>query len=724
MRERLHLVIRGAVQGVGFRPFIFRLAAEMALKGWVLNSSQGVFLEVEGERPALQAFLVRIEREKPPASIIQGLEPTFLDPVGYGEFEIRHSVDEGGKTALVLPDIATCRECRREIFDCDDRRYQYPFTNCTHCGPRYTIIQALPYDRAATTMSRFRMCDACRTEYEDPMNRRFHAQPNACPDCGPHLEFWGETGEAFSSRHEALLMAAQTVRGGGIVAVKGLGGFHLIVDARNEAGVRRLRERKRREEKPFALMYPTFHSVHRHCRVSDLEERLLRSPESPIILLERTGPWVGREIAPSVAPRNPNLGVMLPYTPLHLILMAELGFPVVATSANLSDEPICTDPKEALSRLGGIADAFLVHNRPIHRHADDSVVRVMMGREMVVRRARGYAPLPIQLSDPAPALLAVGGQLKNNVAISVGRNVFVSQHVGDLETREALDSFERVIRDLAALYEMKPERIACDMHPDYASTGYAKSIGPPVVHVQHHYAHVTSCAAENRLEGPLLGVAWDGTGYGGDGTIWGGEFLRIAGPSFRRVASLRTFRLPGVEKAVREPRRSALGLLHEIYGESAFGKPSLKTIQSFNGPELRLLRQMLMRGVQSPQTSSAGRLFDALASLVGLRQRCSFEGQAAMELEFSIPRRGCDESYSFGVLPVSSQGAADGPELRVDWEPMVREVIQDLEKGTQAGLISARFHNMLAEVIVEVAERTGEERVVLSGGCFQNKYLT
>ena len=496
---RLKLTVRGAVQGVGFRPFIYRLATGAGLAGWVNNSPQGVFIEVEGPRPALETFLLRLESERPPRSSIQSLEASWLDPVGYAAFEIRQSEVGGAKTALVLPDIATCPDCLAEIFDPHNRRYGYPFTNCTNCGPRFSIIESLPYDRANTSMKRFLMCPQCQAEYNDPLDRRFHAQPNACPACGPQLELWDRKGKplpapargappvASEASREALLAAAEAIRQGQIVAVKGLGGFHLMVAAHNDEAVRRLRELKHREEKPFALMFPSLPAVKAACEVSPLEERLLRSPEAPIVLLRLHASRITHHVSAlssSLAPGNPNLGVMLPYTPLHHLLMSALGFPVVATSGNLSDEPICTDEHEALERLGGIADLFLVHNRPIVRHVDDSIARVMMGRELVLRRARGYAPLPIQLPPSighrpwaiGDSVLAVGAHLKNTVALSVGRQVFISQHIGDLETAQSFDAFRRVIADFQNLYESQPAIIAADAHPDYLSTKYARDL--------------------------------------------------------------------------------------------------------------------------------------------------------------------------------------------------------------------------------------------------------
>jgi hydrogenase maturation protein HypF len=715
MIQRAHIAIRGAVQGVGFRPFVYRLATELRLKGWVANSAQGVFVEVEGEKSRLDDFLIRLGKEKPSRSSIQSLECSLLDPAGFGRFEIRESRSSGRITALVLPDIATCADCQREIFDSTDRRHLYPFTNCTNCGPRFTIIESLPYDRANTTMKKFAMCEECKEEYENPLDRRFHAQPNACPKCGPHLELWDERGKLLSARQRAVLEAAEALRAGRIVAVKGLGGFHLVVDTRDDRAVLRLREKKRREEKPFALLYSSLQAIKGDCEVSSLEERLLLSPESPIVLLRRKGALNG--IAPSVAPRNPNLGVMLPYTPLHHILMRELGFPVVATSGNLSDEPICTDEVEALERLRGIADLFLVHDRPIARPVDDSVVRIVMGRELVLRRARGYAPLPVCPKEEAPPLLAVGGHLKNTIAMTAGRNVFISQHIGDLETEKAFEAFQKIIRSFQTLYGVRPDQVVCDMHPDYLSTSYAKGQGENFVAVQHHHAHVASCMAENELEGQVLGVAWDGSGYGTDGTLWGGEFLLTDGPTFKRAASFRKFPLPGSSRAIKEPRRAALGLLYELFGEGVFEQENLPPLNSFTASEKNLLRQMLKKGVGAPLTSSVGRLFDAVASIVGLRQCVYFEGQAAMELEFAIRDEKSDESYPFGLTD-------HGGLILVDWEPMVLAVLDDIKRTVPVSIVSAKFHNTLAKVIVDIARWVGEERVVLTGGCFQNRYLT
>ena len=794
---RLKIAVRGAVQGVGFRPFVYRLANELGLAGWVNNSLQGVFLEVEGRRADAEQFLLRLETEKPPRSSIQSLESSWLDPAGYTYFEIRKSRNNGSRTAIVLPDIATCPDCLREIFDPANRRHLYPFTNCTNCGPRFSIIESLPYDRANTSMKEFAMCPECQAEYNNPDDRRFHAQPNACPKCGPHLEFWrsgvrqsaadplysGNQPRCAERGHEALVVAADAIRHGQIVALKGIGGFQLIVDARNEEAVLRLRERKQREEKPFALMFSSMESVKADCEVSSLEERLLRSPEAPIVLLRRLS-TLNSQLSTAVAPRNPNLGVMLPCSPLHHLLMSEIGVHVVATSGNLSDEPICIDEREALERLAGIADVFLVHNRPIVRPVDDSVVRVMLDREMVLRRARGYAPLPIQIknvgaevtrlapelktkdselktqSEPphvgaCKSILAVGAHFKNAVALSVGPQIFVSQHIGDLETVQSYDAFVRVIGDFQRLYDSRPEVIAMDAHPDYLSTKFARdfvaqaslhagSYGIPAaslgaelgcsanpqagsrryVSVQHHLAHVFACMAENDIEPPLLGVAWDGTGYGLDGTVWGGEFFHITETSSNRVAHFRQFRLPGGDKAVKDPRRSAIGLLYEIFAEGVFEKTDLAPVSAFSESELAALKAMLKGNVNSPLTSSVGRLFDAVAALTGLRQQIRFEGQAAMELEFALDGVGTEERYELPLVTRHSPPATLHPPLLLDWSPMIEAILADVKRGVPVAKISAKFHNALAEAIVAMAKRAGERRVVLSGGCFQNRYLT
>ena len=741
-RQRLRVEVQGAVQGVGFRPFVYRLALELALAGWVINDTRGVFIEVEGPPAALRQFLERLAADKPPRAQIQSIDSEWLPPADYDRFEIRHSDSGGRKTVLVLPDVATCDDCLAEILDGGDRRYRYPFTNCTNCGPRFSIIQELPYDRPNTTMSRFVMCPACQAEYQDPLDRRFHAQPNACPVCGPSLALYsrpepaGSPGEELRAplggaagtdlwpvtarRENALRQAVEALLAGQIVAVKGLGGFHLMADATNAGAVARLRQRKPRQDKPFALMVRSLDQARTLCQVSPQAGALLASAEAPIVLLPRRP---GAPVAANGAPGNPPRGILLPYTPLHHLLLAQVDRPLVATSGNLSDEPICIDEHEAIDRLGHIADLFLVHNRPIVRHVDDSVAWLLLDEPRLLRRARGYAPLPVLLSAPAPTILAVGAHLKNTIALSLGRQVFISQHIGDLETPEALAAFERVIADFLRLYEAQPEAIAHDLHPDYLSTRWAEQAvdrfgpagRPRLVGVQHHHAHLAACLAENSISGPALGVTWDGTGYGPDGTVWGGEFLRGDAAGYERVAHLRPFRLPGGDAAVKEPRRVALALLWELYGEAALERTDLAPIRSFRPAELRLLGRMLAQGVNAPITTSAGRLFDGAAALLDLGQQLSFEGQAAMALEFAA------DPAEAGAYPIDLGGT--GP-LVLDWQPLIEAILADLARAVDPAVMAARFHNALVEAIVAVAGRVGEARVALTGGCFQNRLLT
>ncbi len=716
MKEALHITILGAVQGVGFRPFVYRLAKAFRLNGWVMNSSQGVFIEVEGSKVLLEQFLLSLEREKPEIAAIHNLEYSFHDPKGYSSFQINPSEIKGKKTACILPDIATCSDCLEELLNPNNRRYQYPFINCTNCGPRFSIIKGLPYDRPNTTMKEFAMCNECSQEYENPEDRRFHAQPNACHRCGPKIALWDTRGDTIAGNSKIIEKAAKALKEGKILAFKGIGGFQLMVDSENERAVDLLRKRKHRFEKPFALMYPVLEMIKRDCKVSELEARLLQSPAAPIVLLEKKlKEGMDTGLAKNITFKNPNLGVMLPYTPLHHVLLRELGFPVVATSGNLSDEPICADEDEALERLNGIADIFLVHDRPIARHVDDSVVRVVAGREQVLRRARGYAPLPLHLPQEVKPMIAVGAHLKNTVAISTDKEIFTSQHIGDLETAEAYAAFKNVIKDFKDLYQITPEAVICDLHPEYLSTKHAHELNIKMIPVQHHYAHVLACMADNEIEGPVLGVSWDGTGLGTDNTIWGGEFLVCGNGTFERVGHLRSFKLPGGETAIRQPCRTALGMLYEIFGNEVFQQKELVPIAHFTQKELSLMEQMMLKNLNSPVTSSAGRLFDAVAAIIGLRQQIEYEGQAAMELEFAIQSKP-EETYPFKIDP--------GLTAIIDWEPMILEIVEDVGKQVPAGIISAKFHNALTEIIVRMAERTGKLKVVLTGGCFQNKYLT
>jgi hydrogenase maturation protein HypF len=711
---RAKIFVRGAVQGVGFRPFVFRLANDLRLGGSVSNSSEGVAIDAEGETEDVEKFLNRLQHEPPPNARIRDLDFSFVEPVGVQQFEIRESTGAGKKTAEVLPDIATCDDCLREIFDPANRRYLYPFTNCTNCGPRFTIIESLPYDRANTSMKHFAMCPECEREYNDPTNRRFHAQPNACPVCGPRVELIDHK-ERLDQQHSAIALAAHMIRIGKIVAVKGIGGFHLLVDAANDHAIQRLRERKRREERPFAVMFPTLDSVRSVCEISQLAEDILCSPKCPIVLLPLADAQTHRlTISPNIAPNNPTLGVMLPYSPLHHIIMRELNMPVVATSGNVTDEPICTDEVEARERLRNIADFFLVHNRPIIRHADDSVVRVVLDREMIIRAGRGYAPISISVAQSKHTILAVGAHLKNTVALQHGDTAIISQHIGDLETKQANCAFQKIAADLQIFYDAKPEFIACDLHPDYSSSRFAREQNCPVSQVQHHHAHILSCLADNEVEPPVLGVAWDGTGLGTDGTIWGGEFLHVTNKGFDRVAHLRSFRLPGGDPAIKKPARSAIGLLYEIFGKEMQRNADSPPLVHTPPQELNVLLNMLERATNAPMTSSIGRLFDAVASLIGLRHASSFEGQAAMELEFASEPNVTDD-YPFSII--------DDKPIVLDWQQTIIAILNDLARNVPTKTIAAKFHNTLVEMIVEIATRIGEKTVALSGGCFQNKLL-
>ena len=713
--KRLRLVVRGAVQGVGFRPFVYRLAKRFGLTGWVINATDGVYIEVEGREDILKDFERAIVEEKPPVSFIQAIERSWLERVGYTEFTIRKSEEEGEKTVLILPDIATCKDCMVEVFDPKDRRYRYPFTNCTNCGPRFTIIESLPYDRPNTTMKIFKMCEACSREYEDPSDRRFHAQPNACPVCGPQVELWDHGGRVKKIGDDAMREAVKLLKDGKILAVKGLGGFHVMVDPFSVKSVELLRKRKPRKEKPYALMFPDLETVKKHCYVTEREEEELTSPVAPILLLRKREE---SNIPDIVAPGNPYLGVMLPYTPLHHILLKDLGKPVIATSGNLSDEPIITDEREAIQRLKNVVDLFLVHTRPIKRHADDSIERVLGNRTVILRRARGLAPFPIRVKMSLQRVLAFGGHLKNTFALGIGENVFISQHIGDLETRESLKVFLREIEDFRRLFDFDPEVLACDMHPRYLSSQIAQEMaereGIPLVKVQHHHAHLVSCMVENDVEEAILGITWDGTGYGLDGTVWGGEFLFGDFSEFKRVAHFRTFPLLGGDKAIKEPRRVALGLLFEIYQDGVFEEfPSLK--EHFTEEERRVFLNALKAKVNTPLTSSVGRMFDAVASILGVRQRITFEGQAAMELEFRAMR-----TDGGPIFPYELKGKEP---VVIDWWPLIHALIEERKKGTPVELLARGFHRTLAHIIKDVALSLGSKRVALTGGVFQNVVL-
>jgi hydrogenase maturation protein HypF len=730
--RRVRMLVRGTVQGVGFRPFVHRQAVALGLAGWVANSPDGVVIEAEGAGEQLEELLRLIDAGSPARAAVTQVRVQELALRGDVGFVVQHSETSGACSTQVCPDLATCDDCLGELFDPANRRYRYPFTNCTHCGPRYSIIEGMPYDRARTTMRQFEMCAACRREYHDPADRRFHAEPNACPECGPRIALWDQAGQVQAYSDEALFATAAALREGRIVAVKGIGGFHLMVEAGNEAAVGRLRVAKGRDEKPFAVMFPTLADVRACCEVSEAEARLLCEPARPIVLLkksaalqkcvslqknispqERTG-----AIALAVTRGNARLGAMLPYSPLHHLLLHELDMPIVATSANLSDEPIVAEERQALSRLAGIADLFLVHDRPIVRSLDDSVAQLVLGEPQLLRRARGYAPAPVTTDKPADGVLAFGSHLKATIAVTCGAGTVLSHHLGDLETMAARDAYKAACDDALRLFAVQPRVAVRDLHPDYASSRAAELSGLPVVTVQHHLAHVAACMAEHSLAPPVLGVAWDGVGYGTDGTIWGGEFLAIDDAGWRRVAHLRPFRLPGGEAAAREPARSALGLLFAAYGEVALDMIDLAPVACYTSAQRAVLFRIMDQGINSPMTTSAGRLFDGFAALCGLHQRSSYEGQAAAALEWCADRDAKGVGYVMSLIDLP-----DGC-LEIDWEPALTQAITDLRAGKSAGAISTSLHIGLADVIKEVSKRLGAHRVVLTGGCFQNILLT
>jgi hydrogenase maturation protein HypF len=631
-------------------------------------------------------------------------------------FRIIPSTLSEGTGALIPPDAAICDHCRREILDPNNRRYRYPFTNCTNCGPRYSIIDSLPYDRHGTSMRDFVMCDLCRREYEDPSDRRFHAQPNACPDCGPQLALWDADTTTLAAGNPALERASEAIRDGLILALKGLGGFQLLVDARNESAVRRLRTLKRRPDKPLAVMYPSLDLIKHHCAVSRSEEDWLVSSAAPIVLLRRLEGGTGPDRPCALtAPGHMTFGVMLPSTPLHLLLLNNLNFPIVATSGNLQGEPICIDENDAANRLGHIADLFLVHNRPILRQVDDSVMRVVKDRPVVIRLGRGLAPAAIECGHELPSLLATGGHEKNAFAVSVGSRIILSQHIGDLDSAASRDALGANVDSLCHLFGVEPEFAACDRHPDYASTRFAESRYNSPLRIQHHLAHVYSCIAEHRIEQPLLGVAWDGSGLGNDLSLWGGEFIDVGPSGYKRSAHLYPFTLPGGEMAVREPRRTALGLLYAVYGSEFVAHVPTAVRDQFSSVEFRLITQILLRSTNCPVTTSAGRLFDGLSSLMGICQRASYEGQAAIALEQVAIAETSPLPYRYTLVP--------GEPIIVDWRPMVEEILAEMKRGRVVGATAYRVHFTLARIIADVAVPTESETVILTGGCFQNALL-
>lgn len=715
MTERRHITVAGIVQGVGFRPFVYGLAMKNGLAGFVLNDTTGVTIELEGEPPALENFIAHLRDRPPPLARIENVDCRIIPPKGELAFNIVASQGQHEKSVLISPDTRTCDDCLDELFDVADRRYRYPFINCTNCGPRFTIVKDVPYDRARTTMDRFEMCADCAREFHDPADRRFHAQPNACPRCGPRVRLLDSQGRE-SSETDPVFAAAGLLRQGAILAVKGLGGYHLACNALKHPAVRRLRARKHREEKPFALMARDLGAVKQFCLVSDEDEILLRSDARPIVLLRKRD---NIPIAEAVAPGQRQLGVMLPYTPLHHLLLADADLPLVMTSGNMSEEPIAYKNDDALRRLGNLAEYFLVHDRDIHMRCDDSVARTIGKQKLLIRRSRGYAPQPIFVAQPfVQPVLACGAHLKNTFCLGKERHAFISHHIGDLENYETLKSFVDGIAHFKNLFAVEPAVIAHDLHPEYLSTKYAVGIhGLTKIAVQHHHAHIASCMAEHGLKGPVIGVAFDGLGYGGDGTIWGGEFLvtRLAG--YERRAHLRCVPLAGGDRAIREPWRMALSYLRDALGADPLflGLPGWDGIAE---KKVEMVTSMIQRGLNTVQTSSCGRLFDAVASIMGLRHEVNYEGQAAIELEMAV-REGISESYPFEI-------GASSP-WEIDLRPAIERLVLDIQMKVSVNSIAAKFHNTIVAIIVVICRRLREtdglNLVCLSGGTFQNSYL-
>ena len=718
MDVRRQIEVSGIVQGVGFRPYVYRLATDRRLRGNIRNTPAGVTIEIQGPPETVQNFVEHLPAEAPPLARITSFVVREVACNTDADFRIVHSRTGEAVRTLISPDVAICPDCLRELFDPADRRYHYPFINCTNCGPRFTIVRDIPYDRPSTSMAVFPMCPACQTEYEDPLNRRFHAQPNACWECGPRVELWDRSGRKIS-RRDPIAEAASGLHAGLVVAVKGLGGFHLAVDSTKRAAVALLRERKRRVEKPFAIMVPDLAAAQDICEVDSAARVALESVQRPIVLLPKKSSCT---IPEEVAPFNRYLGLFLPYTPLHYLLLREGGFKaLVMTSGNLSEEPIAIDNHEVIRRLSGLADYFLVHNREILLRCDDSVVRVADGITRQLRRSRGFVPVPVFLKNEQPSVLAVGGELKNTICLTKGSHAFLSQHIGDLENAESYSFFNEAIEHLKRILEIQPTVIAYDFHPDYFSTKWAlQQSGTPLVGVQHHHAHIASCMAENHLEGKVIGFALDGTGYGTDGLVWGGEVLIADYEDFERAAHFEYVPLPGGAAAIREPWRMAVSYLAHHFGRD-FLKLDIPFVRRQESHKTELLLRMIDQKVNSPLTSSCGRLFDAVAALIGIRQQVNYEAQAAIELEMAVSSSENNDGYPTDLRP-------DGDRWIIGTQPLFEAIVGDLRRDIAVGEISRRFHNGLVDTFVRLAgllrNKTGLNRVCLSGGTFHNVYLS
>lgn len=716
MNKAVKIVVKGIVQGVGFRPFIYRLATMLRLKGWVFNSSSGVIIEVEGDELAIDTFLKKITLTPPPLSNIDDIKVEFVSVNGKKSFEIKESLWEAGKFIQIVPDISICENCLQELLSPTNRRFKYPFINCTSCGPRFTIIKDIPYDRKRTTMHKFRMCNVCKNEYLDQSNRRYHAQPNACNVCGPQVKLLkSDTQEVKCD--DPIKKVAKLLKEGKIVAIKGIGGFHLACDAENDEVVYKLRKRKKRQaSKPFAIMLFDVASVRRYCEINEEEEALLTSPRRPIVLLKKLPNCT---ISKYVAPNNNYLGVMLPYTPLHYLLF-QLPLALVMTSGNFSDEPLTKDNDAAIKNLGKIADYFLCHNRDIHISCDDSVTSIILKKEFILRRARGYVPLPITLKFTLPQILGTGAELKNTFCLTRDNYAFLSQHIGDLKNYKTLKYYKESVAHFKKLFKIKPEIIAHDIHPDYLSTKFAKEYSSlPAFPVQHHHAHIVSCMVENEVDEPVIGVALDGIGYGIDGKIWGCEFMIAEYHSFTRIGHLKYIPMPGADMATIEPYRMAVSYLYSVFGRE-FINLNTNFNKRWEKEKIGILLDMIDKNINSPQTSSCGRLFDAVSSILGICDKLNYEAQAAIELEM-VALTGVDKKYKYEIISTKDI-------LIIDTSLIIEGIIKDMLNNISIGVISAKFHNTLIEIIVKMCmlfkSRFGIDKVALSGGVFQNRYLT
>ncbi len=714
MKQRYQINVQGRVQGVGFRPFVAVTASQLNLSGWVRNIRQSVLIEIEGEAVDTETFLQQLQAKAPAVSKIEQLNKKQIKNQGDSGFHILESSGQNDGAVNISPDSGICKTCQKELFSKENRRYRYPFICCTQCGPRYSILKALPFDRCHTTLNAFPMCDHCLEEYKNLKDRRFHAQGINCPQCGPQISYVNQLGEIVAEKEQALTLAIAALEAGNILAVKGLTGFHIVVDASNHQAVLRLREKKQRPSKPFAVMYPNLSLVEADYLMGDKEKLLLSSEIAPIILLENK--QTNLSLSPAIAPNNPYMGVMLAYTPLHQLICRAVNKPLVVTSANRSGEPVCCDNKQALEQLGEMVDGFVMHDREIYQGLDDSIVKFVNNEPMLLRRARGYVPDYLPLETEQASIMALGGQLKNTIALTKGKRLYLSQYIGDLENVAAVDRHRKIKKIMTSLIAVEADFVACDLHPDYVTTQLAKEAALPIISTQHHVAHLYAAMMEHQIIDQAFGAVWDGNGFGEDGTLWGGEFMAMVADKPQRVATFLPFKLPGGSAAIKEPRRVALSLLYEIYGKEMSATEVVKSLSPFALPTIKQIQKMLCNNINSPSTSSAGRLFDGVSSLLDLVQLNSFEGEAAMRLEFAAKTSSDRAVYA---VPIDFSVT---PNI-IDWRPMVAAIIADISNGIPSSIIARRFHNSAAAIILKISQHYCVTQILLTGGCFQNTLL-